>query len=100
MRWKHLFPGRWATAALLTAAALLAPTFACADDPAQDAELVETRTEVPRLKAPAPYEMKGDTIEVELAEYAGYAGLIVANGGLEPSDQSVFFKKHGFKVKF
>jgi NitT/TauT family transport system substrate-binding protein len=99
MSMKHLIPGRWATGALLTAVALLAPPFARADDAAQDAELVETRTEVPRLKAPAPYEMKGDTIEVEISEYAGYAGLVVANGGLEASDQSVFFKKHGFKVK-
>ena len=82
----------------VAALAALVPTVR-ADDPAQDAELVETRTEVPRLKAPAPYEMKGDTVEVEISEYAGYAGLIAANGGLAPSDQSVFFKKHGFKLK-
>ena len=66
---------------------------------AADAELVETRTEVPRLKAPAAYVMKDNTIELELSEYAGYAGLIAANGGLEPSENSIFFKKHGFKVK-
>jgi hypothetical protein len=29
----------------------------------------------------------------------GYAGLIAANGGLAPSENSVFFKDHGFKVK-
>jgi len=66
---------------------------------AQDAEIVETRTEAPRLKPPAPYEMKDNTIDVELSEYAGYAGLIVANGGLAPSDDSVFARKHGFKVR-
>ncbi len=66
---------------------------------AADAELVETRTEIPRLKPAAPYEVKDNTIEIELSEYAGYAGLIVANGGLAPSEDSVFFKKHGFKVK-
>jgi len=66
---------------------------------AQDAELVETRTDVPRLKAAAAYEMKDNTVEIELSEYAGYAGLIVANGGLNPIENSVFFKKHGFKVK-
>lgn len=66
---------------------------------AQDAELVETRTEVPRLKAAGEYKMKDGVVEIELSEYAGYAGLIVANGGLEPSDESVFAKKYGFKVK-
>ena len=66
---------------------------------AADAELVETRMEVPRLKTPAAYVMKDNTLELELSEYAGYAGLIAANGGLDPSENSVFFKKHGFKVK-
>ncbi len=66
---------------------------------AADAELVETRTEIPRLAAATPYEVKDNTIEVELSEYAGYAGLIIANGGLAPNESSVFFKKFGFKVK-
>jgi NitT/TauT family transport system substrate-binding protein len=66
---------------------------------AADAELVEARTEVPRLKAAAAYDMKDKTIDVELSEYAGYAGLIVANGGLEPNENSIFFKKFGFKVR-
>ena len=61
-------------------------------------ELAETQTSVPTLDAPAPYRPQGDTIVVELSEYAGYAGLIVANGGLAPNDNSLFFKKHGFKV--
>src|SRR5438093_6145612 len=30
--------------------------------------------------------------------WPGWAPIIVANAGLEPSDQSVFFKKHGFYV--
>jgi NitT/TauT family transport system substrate-binding protein len=42
---------------------------------------------------------KDNIVELELSEYAGYAGLIVANGGLAPSENSIFFKKHGFKVK-
>jgi NitT/TauT family transport system substrate-binding protein len=66
---------------------------------AQDREVVETRTEVPRLKAAAAYEMKNNTLELELSQYAGYAGLVVANSGLEPNEDSIFFKKHGFKVK-
>jgi NitT/TauT family transport system substrate-binding protein len=67
---------------------------------ANAAELSATKTEVPKLASPASYEPQGDTIVVELSEYAGYAGLIAANGGLEPSENSVYFKKHGFKVKF
>jgi NitT/TauT family transport system substrate-binding protein len=63
------------------------------------AELVETQMHVPTLLAAAPYVPKDNTIEIELSEYAGYAGLIAANGGLAPSENSVFFKKHGFKVK-
>lgn len=66
---------------------------------AADAELVETRTEVPKLKAAAPYTMKDGVVEIELSEYAGYAGLIAANNGLEPNDDSIFARKHGFKVK-
>ncbi len=61
--------------------------------------LADTQTEIPVLAAPVAYQPKDNTIVVELSEYAGYAGLIVANGGLEPSEDSVFFKKHGFKVK-
>ncbi|MBM4016226.1 MAG: hypothetical protein FJ293_14850 [Planctomycetes bacterium] len=64
-----------------------------------DAELVETRTEIPRLLAAAAYEMKDGILDIELSEYAGYAGLVVANGGLEPNDASWFAKKHGFKVR-
>lgn len=66
---------------------------------AADAELVETRTEIPRLKAASPYQMKDNTVDVELSEYAGYAGLIVANNGLQPNENSLFFKKYGFKVR-
>lgn len=66
---------------------------------AQDIELVETRTEPPRLAAAAAYEPGNGVVEIELSEYAGYSGLIVANGGMAPSDDSIFTRKHGFKVK-
>lgn len=72
---------------------------AFAQESADLAELVETRDKVPILKAAAAYEMKDGVVEIELSEYAGYAGLIVANGGLEPSEDSLFAKNHGFKVK-
>jgi NitT/TauT family transport system substrate-binding protein len=64
----------------------------------QAAELVETQTEIPKLAAAGAYIPKDNTVEIELSEYAGYAGLVVANGGLAPNENSVFFKKHGFKV--
>src|SRR5215212_6129674 len=59
--------------------------------------LVETQTEVPPLTPPGAYQPKDNIVDIELSEYAGYAGLIVANGGLEASETSPFFKKHGFK---
>src|SRR5258705_3456588 len=63
------------------------------------AELVETQTEAPRLAPAGTYQPKDNTLDIELSEYAGYAGLIAANGGLEPNENSIFFKKHGFKVR-
>ncbi len=68
-------------------------------DTAQAAELVETQTEVPPLAPPAAYQPKDNTLDLELSEYAGYAGLIIANGGLEPNENCFFFKKYGFKVR-
>jgi NitT/TauT family transport system substrate-binding protein len=59
----------------------------------------DTQFEVPKLDPAAPYQPKDGIVDIELSEYPGYAGLIVANGGLEPNDQSVFAKKHGFKVR-
>jgi NitT/TauT family transport system substrate-binding protein len=61
--------------------------------------LVETQTEVPRLAPAGTYQSKDNIIDVELSEYAGYSGIIVANGGLEPNDNSIFAKKHGFKLR-
>ena len=66
---------------------------------AKEAAPAELKTEVPRLAPAGPYQPKDNTVDVELSEYAGYAGLIAANGGLEPNENSVFFKKHGFKVR-
>jgi NitT/TauT family transport system substrate-binding protein len=63
------------------------------------AELVETQFEPPQVAPPGIYQPKGDTIEIELSEYAGYAGLIAANGGLEPNTNSYFYTHHKFKVK-
>ncbi len=64
-----------------------------------DLGLAETLSRVPTLDPPAPYIPQNNTIDIELSEYAGYAGLIAANAGLEPSDNSYFTKKHGFNVR-
>lgn len=61
--------------------------------------LSETATSVPSLAAPEPYHMENNILDVDISEYPGYAGLIAANGGLEPSENSIFFKNHGFKVR-
>src|SRR5688572_32121609 len=69
------------------------------DEDAKAAAPAEMKTSVPRLDPAAPYTPKDNTVDIELSEYAGYAGLIAANGGLEPSENSVFFRKHGFKLR-
>jgi NitT/TauT family transport system substrate-binding protein len=61
-------------------------------------EVVETQTETPKLPPAGAYQPKDNTLDVELSEYAGYAGIIAANGGLAPNENSVFFKKYGFRV--
>lgn len=61
--------------------------------------IVESHTEVPRLGPSGVYQSKDNVVDIELSVYAGYAGIVAANGGLEPNDNSVFAKKHGFKVR-
>lgn len=53
----------------------------------------------PKLGAAQPFRMTGDTVVLNLSEYAGYAGIILANNGLEPNDQSWFTRNGGFKLK-
>jgi NitT/TauT family transport system substrate-binding protein len=62
-------------------------------------EVAEVQVAVPRLSPPSPVQIKDNVVPIEISEYAGYAGLIAANGGLEPTENSVFFKNHGFKVR-
>lgn len=69
------------------------------DTASEQVPTAEVQQEVPRLSPPSPYVVKDNTIDVEISEYAGYAGLIVANGGLAPNENSTFFKNHGFKVR-
>ena len=53
----------------------------------------------PVLQSAAPYEMKNNIIDIDMSEYAGYGGLIVANGGLAPNPESIFAKQYGFQVR-
>jgi len=91
---------RWMAALAVLGAGLGLGVARAADTSlADDAELVEARNAVPRLKAAAAFEPQNNTLTLELSEYAGYAGLIVANGGLAANDESYFFKNHGFRVQ-
>jgi len=53
----------------------------------------------PALEAAASYVPRDGVLQIDVSEYAGYGGLIVANGGLEPSPDSFFAKQYGFRVK-
>jgi NitT/TauT family transport system substrate-binding protein len=66
---------------------------------AESADVIGVQVEVPKLSPPAPVVLRDNTVPIEISEYAGYAGLIAANGGLEPTENSYFFKNHGFKVR-
>src|SRR5262245_4913867 len=70
-----------------------------APESADSPEVAAVQVEVPKLAPPAAFQLKDNTVPVEISEYAGYAGLIAANGGMEPNENSIFFKQHGFKVK-
>jgi NitT/TauT family transport system substrate-binding protein len=98
--WNKLKPGN-ASRTTTTASQRTAGTSSeeSADATSAGAKVVEPQSEVPKLAPPAAYTPKGDVVEIELSEYAGYAGLIVANGGLDPNPNSVFAQKHGFKLK-
>ncbi|HKP23990.1 MAG TPA: phosphate ABC transporter substrate-binding/OmpA family protein [Dongiaceae bacterium] len=60
---------------------------------------IEPAPSSPSLELPAAYVPKNNVVEVDISEYAGYSGLIAANGGLEPNPDSLFAKQYGFQVK-
>jgi NitT/TauT family transport system substrate-binding protein len=60
---------------------------------------IEPVTGTPSLEAAGTYVPKDNTLQIDISEYAGYGGLIVANGGLDPNPDSFFTKEYGFKVK-
>ncbi len=95
--WNKLNPAApAASASSAPAGATATPVAATTLD---EAEFVAAMTTCPILPPAAAYIPKDNIIDLELSEYAGYSGIIVANGGLEPTENSYFFKKHGFKVR-
>lgn len=62
-------------------------------------EPIDPSEAAPRIDLAAPYVMKNNILEVDISEYAGYAGLIVANGGLAANPDSYFAKEFGFQVQ-
>jgi NitT/TauT family transport system substrate-binding protein len=59
---------------------------------------IEPVTGTPTLEAANAFVPKDNILRIDISEYAGYGGLIVANGGVEPNADSLFFKEYGFKV--
>lgn len=64
----------------------------------KDLKLV-TPEPVVTMEPQGAYQVKDNTVDIELSAYAGYAGIVAANGGLAPNPESVFTKKHGFLVR-
>lgn len=60
---------------------------------------IEPVTGQPTLDAAAAYAPTGNIVDVDISEYAGYGGLIVANGGLAPNPESFFARHYGFQVR-
>jgi NitT/TauT family transport system substrate-binding protein len=62
--------------------------------PAGDAPSpIEPVIGTPTLEAANTFVPKDNILRIDISEYAGYGGLIVANGGLDPNAGSFFFKE-------
>jgi NitT/TauT family transport system substrate-binding protein len=68
-----------------------------------NAAVLVDRSSIPAVTGVSDYakSMKDGKLVIEfpINVWPGWAPIILANAGLEPSDQSVFFKKHGFYVR-
>lgn len=60
---------------------------------------IEPDADTPQLDQAAAYAPSNNVIDVDISEYAGYGGLIVANGGLAANPDSFFAKNYGFQVR-
>jgi NitT/TauT family transport system substrate-binding protein len=68
-------------------------------DPEIAKKFVAYEGELPNLGPAGEYKVAADTIDVEISDWPGYAALVVANGGLEPNENSFFFRNHKFKLR-
>ncbi|HET9472344.1 MAG TPA: phosphate ABC transporter substrate-binding/OmpA family protein [Steroidobacteraceae bacterium] len=76
------------------------PAGASAAKPDGDApEPIEPVNGTPTLEAANTYVPKDNILRIDISEYAGYGGLIVANGGLAPNPDSIFAREYGFQVQ-
>src|SRR5688572_11266022 len=81
----------------IAAVSLLSVALPAAEDPPAP---IPPLAAPPPLEAAAPYVPGADGIlDVELSEYAGYAGLVAANGGLESDPASYLATKHGLRLR-
>ncbi len=62
-------------------------------------DLIAAQATAPTLPPAAPYVVRDNVVDIELSEYAGYAGIIAANNGLAPTEDSYFFRKHAVKLR-
>jgi len=54
---------------------------------------------LPPVKGVSGYKWKDKTVVFPINLWIGWAPIIMANGGTEPSEDSVFYKRYGFKLK-
>lgn len=78
---------------------VVAPDAAPAEDAPPPEGLIPAATKAPAMPPPQTYAPQGGVIEIDISEYAGYAGLIAANNGLAPNPDSILAKAVGFQVK-
>ncbi len=71
--------------------------------PAEDAPppqgLIPAASKAPAMPPAQAYLPQGGILEIDISEYAGYAGLIAANNGLAANPDSLLAKAAGFQVK-
>ncbi|MBK7923859.1 MAG: OmpA family protein [Gemmatimonadetes bacterium] len=90
----------WFGAQMLRGKPVTLPSIPGVTPDAPASEVSEVQTTVPVLAPAAAYQLPADsTVLIEISEYAGYAGLIAANGGLAPNPASLLTKYCGCRVK-
>jgi NitT/TauT family transport system substrate-binding protein len=54
---------------------------------------------LPAVKGVSNYKWNDKTVVFPINLWIGWAPIIMANGGMEPNEDSVFYKRYGFKLK-